>query len=252
MFSKVRNGITYANVTVTVALVFAMSGGAYAAKHYLITSTTQISPKVLKQLKGKNGTNGINGVNGKDGAPGEKGAPGTNGANGKDGKDGINGVSVTSATLKAGDKNCPEGGSELKAASGTTYACNGSPWTAGGTLPKGKTETGSWTAEPAPGKEGTFQISFPIPLAASLPETQTHFAPNSECPGTAEKPTAEPGSLCIYTTLNIGVEVGGNGSIANPGVGGAGAGPTGAIILAKGEASASSTLAFGTWAVTAE
>jgi hypothetical protein len=28
----------------TIALVFAMSGGAYAANHFLITSTKQISP----------------------------------------------------------------------------------------------------------------------------------------------------------------------------------------------------------------
>ena len=43
--------MTYANVAATLALVFAMSGGAPAANHYLITSTNQISPKVLKELK---------------------------------------------------------------------------------------------------------------------------------------------------------------------------------------------------------
>jgi hypothetical protein len=45
-----RRHLSYANVTATLALVFAMSGGALAAKHYLLTSTKQISPKVLKQL----------------------------------------------------------------------------------------------------------------------------------------------------------------------------------------------------------
>jgi hypothetical protein len=39
MFSKIRKRLTYANVAMTLALVFAMTGGAYAAKHYLITST---------------------------------------------------------------------------------------------------------------------------------------------------------------------------------------------------------------------
>jgi hypothetical protein len=45
-----RRHLTYANVTATLALVLAMSGGAFAAKHYLIGSTSQISPSVLKSL----------------------------------------------------------------------------------------------------------------------------------------------------------------------------------------------------------
>jgi hypothetical protein len=45
-----RRYLTYANVTATLALVFAMSGGALAAKHYLLSSTKQISPKVLEGL----------------------------------------------------------------------------------------------------------------------------------------------------------------------------------------------------------
>ena len=52
MFSGIRKRLTYANVTATLALVFAMTGGAYAAKHYLITSKAQISPKVLKRAAG--------------------------------------------------------------------------------------------------------------------------------------------------------------------------------------------------------
>ena len=50
--------ITYANVTATLALVLAMSGGAVAANHYLVNSTKQISPKVLKKLTGKTGKAG--------------------------------------------------------------------------------------------------------------------------------------------------------------------------------------------------
>lgn len=37
MFSRIRKRMTYANVAVTVALVFAMAGGAYAAGRCLIT-----------------------------------------------------------------------------------------------------------------------------------------------------------------------------------------------------------------------
>ncbi|HWF31498.1 MAG TPA: hypothetical protein VG188_02960 [Solirubrobacteraceae bacterium] len=49
-----RKHLTYANVTATLALVFAMSGGALAAKHYLVTKTTQISPTVLKSFNSTN------------------------------------------------------------------------------------------------------------------------------------------------------------------------------------------------------
>jgi hypothetical protein len=51
MFSRIRRRIAHPNVVVTLALVLAMSGGAYAASRYIITSTKQISPKVLKALK---------------------------------------------------------------------------------------------------------------------------------------------------------------------------------------------------------
>ena len=47
MFSRIRKRLTYANVAMTMALVFAMTGGAYAAKKYVITSTKQIKPSVL-------------------------------------------------------------------------------------------------------------------------------------------------------------------------------------------------------------
>jgi hypothetical protein len=49
-----RRHITYANVVATLALVFAMSGGAIAAKHYLVTKTNQISPKVLQSFNSTN------------------------------------------------------------------------------------------------------------------------------------------------------------------------------------------------------
>lgn len=68
--------LSYANVVATLALVFAMSGGALAAKHYLINSTRQINPKVLKKLRGNAG---------KSGAPGQAGATGQPGATGHEG-----------------------------------------------------------------------------------------------------------------------------------------------------------------------
>jgi hypothetical protein len=80
-----RRHLTYANVVATLALVFAMTGGALAAKHYLINSTKQINPKVLRKLKGasgKNGATGATGAAGKEGAPGREGPQGHTGERG--------------------------------------------------------------------------------------------------------------------------------------------------------------------------
>ena len=84
-----RKRMSYASVAATLALVLALGGGtAWAAHHYLITSTSQIKPNVLKSLRGyrgyrgytgKNGTNGTNGTNGATGATGAPGATGKTG-----------------------------------------------------------------------------------------------------------------------------------------------------------------------------
>ena len=74
-----RRHLTYANVAATLALVFAMSGGAIAAKRYLINSTGQINPKVLKKLKGKTGARGATGAPGAAGKEGPAGKAGTEG-----------------------------------------------------------------------------------------------------------------------------------------------------------------------------
>ena len=71
--------LTYANVAATLALVFAMSGGAIAAKRYLINSTGQINPKVLKKLKGKP----VPGARGSAGRGGQEGPAGKAGTEGK-------------------------------------------------------------------------------------------------------------------------------------------------------------------------
>ena len=71
-----RRRLTYANVAATLALVLAMSGGALAASHYLINSTKQINPKVLKKLHGARGARGAVGPNGAVGPQGVTGATG--------------------------------------------------------------------------------------------------------------------------------------------------------------------------------
>jgi Collagen triple helix repeat (20 copies) len=186
MLSKIRNRLTFANVAMTLALVFGMSGGAYAAGRYVITSTKQISPKVLKSLQGRGpaGAAGAQGSQGPQGAQGPAGPVGAAGAKGETGTAGAPG-----ATGKEGPKG-PEG----------------SPWTAGGTLPSGRTETGYSNAVFPAVKPPRLlvAISFPIPLKEALSNTQVHYASTAPgsggaaCPGTAEKPEAEPGNLCVY------------------------------------------------------
>lgn len=197
MLKALRKRMTYVNVAMTLALVFAMTGGAFAAKKYLITSTKQISPSVLKSLAGKAGQAGAQGpagpagAAGKDGAPGKDGAQGAQGVEGKEGKQGPEG--------KAGK--------------------DGSPWTVGGTLPKGATETGVWTINKTKEEFVYAAISFSIPLAEALEQAEVHFInPSTKqevfvnwekegeieefaqqaCTGTAADPTATTGNLCVY------------------------------------------------------
>ena len=87
MNGRHRGGLRlkYANIVATIALLLSLSGTAVAASHYLITSTKQISPSVLKALKGARGRQGPQGLTGASGMPGtagRAGAPGPAGAPG--------------------------------------------------------------------------------------------------------------------------------------------------------------------------
>jgi hypothetical protein len=216
MFSWIRARLTFANLTMIVALVFAMSGGAYAAKRYLINSTGQISPKVLKELKGKAapaGKDGAQGPPGPAGAQGPAGANGETGPSGPEGKQGTagkNGESVSNSEVASGDPSKCEsrGGTEFKVGSRTaTFSCNGkegSPWTAKGTLPSGSSETGTWAVRSTNNKKEEIKpatVSFPIPLVKA-PQYQlvsTGATGTGGCVGgTVENPKAKPGFLCIY------------------------------------------------------
>jgi Collagen triple helix repeat (20 copies) len=151
------------------------------------------------------------GVNNTFACNGKKGTNGTNGTNGK---------SIVTENESPG-ANCKEGGSSFhQEGSGTkTFACNGSPWTAGGTLPSGATETGAFAANVNSGSEEAIEevwvpLTFPIPLAASVHKANVLKLPagyngedgvgteHEECPGTAINPKAKKGFLCVYVGVS--------------------------------------------------
>ncbi len=125
--NSTRRHLTYANVAATLALVFAMSGSAIAAKHYLITSTSQIKPSVLAKLRAsaKPGAAGVAGAQGPQGPQGPRGLTGTSieGPKGLPGSAGISGYEIVTGSevqsLKTGDNaafasaSCPAGKSVL-------------------------------------------------------------------------------------------------------------------------------------------
>lgn len=166
-----RRHLNYANVVATFALVFAMSGGALAAKHYLVNSTKQINPKVLKKLKGNAGKTGATGPAGVAGAPG---AQGKEGPQGKEGKEGplVNTLPV-GKTLK-GHYHLELDGTKA------------------GVLAQG------------------YSYAFPLASAPNTHFIAQGSTPPAECPGTAEDPKAASGNLCVYekNTSNSSMEFG--------------------------------------------
>lgn len=222
MHSKIRKRVTFANVAMTLALVFAMTGGAYAANKYLITSTKQISPKVLKTLTGKRGLAGpagAAGVAGSAGPAGSKGETGPQGAPGINGESGATGKSVLVEEEKTKTATC-EGrggaGFHIEGSTSKTYACTGkegSPWTAGGILPTGKSEKGTWEIDytaAAAVQGGTSAISYGIPLAV---QPHTHFIGSEATGGVGtgnltnqsrviEDATTSSGSFTVGSTIS--------------------------------------------------
>ena len=83
---------THAAVIAIVALVVALSGTAVAASHYIITSTSQIKPSVLRALHASTGAKGTAAVAGAQGPAGATGAQGPAGPQGVPGLTGLTGV----------------------------------------------------------------------------------------------------------------------------------------------------------------
>ena len=260
MFQAIRRRFNATGVVALLALVFAMGGGAYAAGRYVITSTKQISPKVLKALAGKPGTAGANGAQGQPGSAGSQGPAGPAGQKGESGATGPQG---------------PAGAAGKNGENGTTGFAK--------VLPSKATETGTWSFSTPNPSYLFISLSFPIQLAEALGATQVHyvFADGKElnvkkelvspadCPGSVAEPEAAPGHLCVYEKFTSGVSTVAAGkegeqqvtqaeifpSSGTPGLFGGqdGADTSGATLLfAPTDPEVEARVGWGTWAVTAE
>ena len=219
MFSALRKRMRFSPATVIagLALVFAMTGGAYAAKKYLITSTKQISPSVLKSLQGKAGPAGANGAQGAAGPAGPQGAAGVGGAKGDAGAAGKDGSAGTAGPAGA---TGPKGETGLKGSNGAAGAAGATgpagPTCPGGEclLPVGATETGVWSFDMTLNSHSVLNVSISFPLRLASAPTLTWVEPSlsgtpgavTGCPGTVTEPKAETGKLCVYGVRTENVE----------------------------------------------
>jgi hypothetical protein len=271
MLSFMRRRFTFANVVLTLALVFAMTGGAYAAKKYIITSTKQISPKVLKQLTGKRGPAGPQGLpgatggTGLQGPQGPKGDKGDKGDPGTPGGAGANGKSVISKEFTGESGKCKEGGSEfeVEGSSATpTYACNGEKGAGGSStcLASGQRELGQYSINAVVNTENVEKnmyapISFTIPLCPGK-EVTANFIANGEtlpsgCKGDFTKPEAEPGHLCVFENFGNGFNSTAKGAFLSAETNSGITQQSGTNLVFKFEVEGGHIFDLGDWVVTA-
>jgi Collagen triple helix repeat (20 copies) len=179
MFNAIRRSFSVPTAIAVVALVFAMTGGAFAAKSYVASPSKQ-----KKSHRGPRGPRGPRGLQGEVGPQGDAGSKGDTGPKGERGEIG------------------PKGDT-------------GDPWTAGGVLPSGKSLGGTWIAgvgpEIAAGQgAAAASISFGLPLSSApeifiVKEGQEGVENAAECPGNLAVPLAAPGKLCLYTAHESGL-----------------------------------------------
>jgi hypothetical protein len=175
MLNAIRRNLSPPTAIAVVALVFAMSGGAIAAKNYAAGPAKASSQ--AKKAKVKRGPRGPKGKRGLQGLPGPQGPVGPQGPKGDTGDPWTAGGFLPSG------------------------ASLGGTWIAG-VGPELGFGKGAAAAS----------ISFGLPLQAPPEivivkkgkEGEEHAA---ECPGSAVVPKAAKGKLCLYTVQESGLEL---------------------------------------------
>ena len=206
-----------AMVVACLALFVASAGTSIAASHYLITSTKQIKPSVLKQLKGargpagpsatpaaalpgQKGDTGATGATGPAGPKGDTGAAGPAGPQGSKGNTGDTGAAGPPGSAGANGSNGSQG------PKGDT----GAPGATGGTGPQGpsgvvNTVTFVGSIDEIPGDSG---IVFAGPTATVT------TAAGQRLTGAAEVPLySDPTTASFY--FGLCYQSHGGGSLTN-------------------------------------
>ncbi len=230
MFSRIHEKLGTAGFVISIiALVAALTGGAYAAGGLTGKQKKEVQ-KIAKAEANKVAKPGPAGPAGAKGDTGGAGPAGTAGGPGSQGPQGVQG---------------PQGEPGQNGQTGFTE-----------TLPSGMTETGAWGGS-AQGVGGQIDspITFNIPVSGSI--KPVFVAPGEEeadgCPGlNGGVPTAEAGKLCVYAVgfvagqepITTPTFYAAGGSLGTEGVSGSG------TLLHK--LCASTCLLYGSWAVTAD
>jgi hypothetical protein len=264
MFRALRRHLTPGTLIAFVALVFAITGGAFAAtgggdnggspaKAGASAGDSTVvavaaKKKAPKSTRGPAGPRGATGPTGPAGPAGATGAKGENGAVGPLGPQGPQGTQGPEGK---------EGAQGEPGTSGTTGFTE--------TLPEGKTETGVWSIfykATAAEDPASSPISFAIPLS-ERPQP-AHFIGKEEgenephqsllipeiCKGTSAHPQAVKGNLCVFASTLINVHGFTELGAKSIGVDPIAEGTTGAQLILASEKEGL-TVASGTWAVTA-
>ena len=271
MVTTLRTKFGIPGIVSVIALVFAMLGGAYAADNSGDDSKATASAKAKKGPRGPRGPRGPVGPAGPAGPQGPAGPKGETGAAGANGKDGAAGPTGATGPIGPAGPTGPAGATGATGATGAAGPAGpkGDPWTAGGTLPSGETETGAWGGVTGVTEETEDNIvtelwtaiGFNIPLAAEIAAAKVKTVgiggSDPACDdgageaGNAKKPEADPGFLCVFVGVSAGSGVPGVSTFKLDDLS-PGASPTGAILQVSVSApDAEAGPVWGSWAVTA-
>jgi hypothetical protein len=261
---RVRKHLTPSTAIAFLALIFAVTGVSFAAtgagsgsgrgnqnNSRLVASTAKAKPKTKAGPRGPAGPKGATGATGAVGPAGPGGPAGPAGNTGPAGANGTNGTNGEKGAT--GEPGTP-GEQGIEGKPGVIQP--------GETLPSGASETGTWSITIGKGiaafgglGAGVSPISFTVPLATALPETNVKIEPEeyegteSACPNDTKKEReenkpqvakAEPGFLCVYTSENAGQHLKPEVHENTPS----------GVVLAD-LSNEEGVFAYGTWAVTA-